>query len=390
MGKKSAKFLIVFLIIFGISFSNLPFYALTKIIDSYIAAHNIVDKAWHLSRNDNVVDNFMPSFHNKNIKSLYRLAGELKVQEAQAATSYVGGATCSGTGATYSCSLTALTGGSGSAAIANDLVIVVTGWASAANGDPGVTTPTGYTEVYDLYRSDTRDVNISVNWKVMGGTPDTSVTVRGYNNAANGGATAVHVWRGVNTTTPMDVAPPTGVTAGNASRPDSPAITPITTGAMVLSVGMGTGDATPLAQTTPTGYSNGRSVAGTGSTMSVIANIASKTWSGSGAEDPAAWTGGETSTSDSWAAGTLALRPAPPPATTTISNFVSGEPGNSTIAPGASAMVDSFGLQTSASTDTVTGATVGLAAGTGARVATVAITNDADTFTYCSAAPSGD
>ncbi|MDI6733945.1 MAG: hypothetical protein QMD50_00420 [Patescibacteria group bacterium] len=235
-----------------------------------------------------------------------------EIQIAQAATlEYVGGASGTGTGATYSVSLTGLTGGIGSSAAAGDLVIVVTGWASAADGNPGVTTPTGYTEVYDLYKSDTRDVNMSVNWKIMGGTPDTSVTVSGHNNAANGGATVVHVWRGVDSTTPMDVTPPTGVTAANASSPDSPSITPVTSGAYVLSVGMGTGDTTPLTKTAPTGYGNALSVAGNGSTMSIIANIASKVWSGSGAEDPAAWTGGETSTSDSWAAGTLAIRPAP-------------------------------------------------------------------------------
>ena len=75
---------------------------------------------------------------------------------------------------------------------------------------------------------------------------------------------------------------------------------------------------------------------------------------------------------------------------TTISNFVTAEPSSSTAAPGASAQLDSFGLQTSFGTDTVTGATVTLAAGTGTRVATVAIINDGDTTTYCSAAPSGD
>ncbi|HAS84804.1 MAG TPA: hypothetical protein DCS23_01875, partial [Candidatus Yonathbacteria bacterium] len=79
-----------------------------------------------------------------------------------------------------------------------------------------------------------------------------------------------------------------------------------------------------------------------------------------------------------------------PTPTTSISNFVSGEPGNSIVAPGAAGYVDSFGLKTNTGVDTVTGATVMLAAGTGARVATVAITNDGDTVTYCSAAPSGD
>ena len=75
---------------------------------------------------------------------------------------------------------------------------------------------------------------------------------------------------------------------------------------------------------------------------------------------------------------------------TTLINFITAEPVNSIIAPGASGLVDSFGLATNAATDTVTGATITLAAGTGAKISTVSITNDGDTVTYCSATPSGD
>lgn len=75
---------------------------------------------------------------------------------------------------------------------------------------------------------------------------------------------------------------------------------------------------------------------------------------------------------------------------TTISNFVTSEPSNTTIAPSASGLVDSFGLQTTSGSDTVTGATVTLASGTGTRIATVSITNNGDTLTYCSNTPSGD
>lgn len=238
---------------------------------------------------------------------------------AKAAITYVGGASANGTGATYNVSLTGLTGGSGSTAQAGDIVIVITGWGSTANGDPGVSTA-GYTEEpsgTDLYSSDTRDVNVSANWKVMGSTPDTSVTVRGFNNAANGGATVVQVWRGVDQGTPMD-ATVTTTSANNqsASSFDSPSITPVTTGAFVLSAGMGTDDTTPLTKTAPTGYGNSVATTGTGSTMSVTIGIASKAWA-SGAENPAAWSGGETSTSDSWAAFTIALRPATAPTVTT-------------------------------------------------------------------------
>ena len=79
MFKKSLKIFrntSIFLVIFGVMFSNIPFYALTEIIDSYIAAHNIVDRAWHLSQNENVVDTFA-SYRN--------LTERLKIREAQAA-----------------------------------------------------------------------------------------------------------------------------------------------------------------------------------------------------------------------------------------------------------------------------------------------------------------
>lgn len=244
------------------------------------------------------------------LMSIFMVGGWFAPESANAALQYVGGTSATGTGATYNVSLTGLTGGSGSAAAAGDLVIVVSGWASAADGNPGITTPTGYTEVLDLYSSDTRDANLSVSWKIMGGTPDSSVTVSGFNNAANGGATVVHVWRGADQTTPLDVTSTSAVAANNAgvALPDSPAITPVTVGAYVLTVGLGTGAAAPTVFTAPSGYGNVVSAAGAGSTMGAVANIASVAWAG-GAVDPGAWTG-TTSVSDSWTAGTLAIRPA--------------------------------------------------------------------------------
>src|SRR3989344_612118 len=82
--RKLAANILIFFVIFGISFSNIPFYALTEIIDSYIAARNIVDKAWHLSQNENVVDTFT-SYRN--------LTEKIKIREAQAAiiAQYTGG-----------------------------------------------------------------------------------------------------------------------------------------------------------------------------------------------------------------------------------------------------------------------------------------------------------
>src|SRR3990172_10761013 len=67
----------IFLVIFGVIFSNIPFYALTDALDAYVKARNIVDKAWHLSQDSNVVDKFT-SYRN--------LIEKIKMHEARAAT----------------------------------------------------------------------------------------------------------------------------------------------------------------------------------------------------------------------------------------------------------------------------------------------------------------
>src|SRR3990167_10454025 len=79
----------IFLVIFGVVFSNIPFYVLSGMIEGYIKTANIVDRAWQLSQNGNVVDNFA-SWRN--------VAEQVKVQEAQAATiAFVGSASNSST-----------------------------------------------------------------------------------------------------------------------------------------------------------------------------------------------------------------------------------------------------------------------------------------------------
>ncbi len=229
------------------------------------------------------------------------------------AMQYVGSVAGSGTGASYNLDLTALTGGIDTAARANDIVVVVSGWASTTDDDPGVST-SGYTELTDLRADDTRDANLSVAYKVMGGTPDTSVTVLGKNNAANGGAAIAHVWRGVDTSNPIDQTTTTASSA-NSAIPDSPSITPVTNGAVILTCGISTGDSNPTSTSgrtlePPVGYINEKVQVGTGSTMSAIAVVASR-FSPASAINPGPWENvGESTSSDSWCAATVALRPA--------------------------------------------------------------------------------
>src|SRR3989344_4879742 len=72
--------LAIFLVIFGVMFSNVSFYVLSGMIDGYVKTANIVDRAWRLSQDDNVVDKFT---------SLRNLKEGWKIEEARAATAPV-------------------------------------------------------------------------------------------------------------------------------------------------------------------------------------------------------------------------------------------------------------------------------------------------------------
>lgn len=202
---------------------------------------------------------------------------------------YVGTLGRSGAG---TISLTALTGGISASVAAGDVVFVLAAGDVNATTNidmSGVVTTSGYNLVTELYGNSTLDANFAVFYKVMGGSPDADVTLT--STAAN---SRVYVWRGADVTTPLDVT--TTTATGTGANPNSPSITPMTTGAVVLSLGATTNYTT---QTAPSGYGN---VANN----SVIV-AASKAWT-SGAEDPAAWTGGSGG-AYSYCACSVALRP---------------------------------------------------------------------------------
>ena len=133
--------------------------------------------------------------------------------------------------------------------------------------------------------------------KVMGSTPDTSVTLS-YSIAAWASAVAICL-RGVDTTTPEDATP---TTAGwtTSSAPDSPSITTVTNGAWVLSL---LGKLSGSVSSQPSGYSNTISAV---HVNSATAAGATKEVATAGAEDPAAWS---MSTSSAWFAVSIAVRP---------------------------------------------------------------------------------
>lgn len=233
-----------------------------------------------------------------------------KIRKAQAALTYVGGVVGSRAGSTsagQALSLTTLTGGSGSAAIAGDIVIVACSTGSAADRAVGVSSPTDYTELTELYSNETSyDTNLSVSWKIMGGTPDTSVTCAPSGSTADALSGIAYVWRGIDSGTPFDVTLAT-TTGLNTGRPTPPAIQPTTSGTIIIAIGAGA--AIAGANYTTATLSNFQTTTGADTNDSML-GMGSYAWS-SGTYTPAQFGGGTTGTADSWAAATLALRPAP-------------------------------------------------------------------------------
>lgn len=197
-----------------------------------------------------------------------------------------------------------LTGGLSSSASAGDLVVVYFGVSSP--GDLNLVIA-GYTEVVDIFANNTRSSNLAVGYKFMGVSPDTTVTLTsGTQSSGNGGAIAIHVWRGVDTVLPLDVAATTATDTASASA-NPPSITPSAAGAVILAGGVGAHvqgtqvfSSSDLSGFVTSGSAN--------TTNDATIGLGYKTWTG-GAFDPAAFTGVPASPTPSSAAVTLALRP---------------------------------------------------------------------------------
>lgn len=244
---------------------------------------------------------------------------------AEAAIQLVGTTTASGTNSAYNMSLTSLAGGIGSAPIDGDIVIVLNTTVGTADGNPGVGTA-GYTEMVDYYNGvDTNDTNFSVNYKIMTSSPDTLVSCNASAGSTLSSVCAALVFRGVNITTPMDVASTTAASAQNTNEDaDCPSIQPVTLGAVVVCTGGAAGaavDSTVVTYpSTHTAAVQSLSPSDPGTVGAALGSY--KVWA-SGAEDPAAYALDlGTANANSWVALTLVLRPIPfvPTVTTNFAN----------------------------------------------------------------------
>lgn len=209
---------------------------------------------------------------------------------------------------------TGLTGGSDTQARIGDHLIVATGTGTTSDVAVGVTDATlTWNEVAELYANDDNDANLSVSWAYASASPPATISLQAAGVANTIGI--LMVFRGVDTTTPM-AATPTTATGLNSNTPNPAAIVPATAGAVVVVAGLAakpTGD-TKTVTAAPTNYTGFRATAVTGAISSGALGGMAYRASGISAgvsEDPGAFTVSATAVTNSWAAVTLALRPAP-------------------------------------------------------------------------------
>lgn len=157
----------------------------------------------------------------------------------------------------------------------------------------------GYTDLENGYSGVANAAILSR--KVMGATPDSSVTCAGGSGSGFnlGAAYLVMAFRGVDTTTPEDVA-----TADDDTSYDPPSVDPVTDDCGVLAFGLVAAVAT---LTAPSGYSNLDQQSSSNGTADYTIGGAWKLLSGSAAEDPGSFGGDDAN--DVWSA-TIAMRPA--------------------------------------------------------------------------------
>lgn len=143
--------------------------------------------------------------------------------------------------------------------------------------------------------------------KVMGATPDATITVNQSPSSGYGGAATVSVWRNVDPDDPFYIVA-TPVATTNSARGNPPSVTPTVEHSVVYSTGAGSQRDDGSAFAVPSGMTAIQSLNVSASNGDLGLWQAYDVWT-SGAYDPAAWTGGSSTIDSSAVAHTLVLRP---------------------------------------------------------------------------------
>lgn len=231
----------------------------------------------------------------------------------------------------------------------NDLVIVFTGVSDETKGGPPSTS--GYTAIADVLHA-TGNCRLHASYKVMGSTPDTSVSVPATLSTSVGLGVLALVFRGVDTTTSLDVAVSTANTATSTPGGTGPGVTPVNNNCCIVTAASAANWDTTVGSVS--GYLPIPSVqitvntTGSDATVAAAYNILS---GGAGvAQRPATWSTWDTGDS---CAVVLALRP-----TTVSTDFNTVDPGTVTTTGKAVVQVEKVAV-TKASVSYI-GKTIGI------------------------------
>ncbi|TSC60441.1 MAG: fibronectin type III [Parcubacteria group bacterium LiPW_15] len=258
---------------------------------------------------------------------------------------------------------------------ANDILLLfleTSGQAiTIANGNGGT-----WTEVSGSPQSPSGAVTLTVFWSRYNGTQGDPTT----SDSGNHQGGSICAYRGVVTTgNPWDVTSGS-VDATSDVSGDIAGATTIGPDRLVVIVGAGaTAADTPIATVVNSSLAN---------ISAVRVNAETGTGDGGGLtvfDGQKATAGAYSTTTVTFATATVKgmMTISLQPPVTTLANGT--DPSNATIAPGASATdLDSFTLQTTDGSDTVTAATVTLGANTTSSLSSVAITSNDGATTYCS------
>ena len=211
-----------------------------------------------------------------------------------------------GTVSATTISLTDLTGGTDSAPQAGDLVLVSYSVGAVGTALALSIVTAGYTTIASVNGNSSVDANLLVSRKIMSGSPDTTIQVSNTTSVNNGATLTIHVWRGVDPTTPVSMST---TATGTGARPTPPAITPtLANSVIILTAGAGASDAGgPIAFTSGLSNFTARTA---NDTYDGLIGTGSYNWL-SGTYTPAQWGGGHTNSVFGWAAVTLVLSPIP-------------------------------------------------------------------------------
>lgn len=250
--------------------------------------------------------------------SLYLNGGFLgHTQRLTEPIAFVGGYTEAFIGQTgnRTISFTSLVGGLDTRPQKNDLVILCYATGSTANRNmANYVTGSGFTVHQDLIAvGATYDTNLGIYYKFMGDTPDTSITlIGGTSSTSDAGTVAVHVWRNVDPSNPLDVTTTTGSSTTSAAA-DPPAITPVSPGAFILVIGAGAHAQGTQYFASPEDAVTAFFTNGADDTNDITLGIGVYREWVSGSYNPVAFRFSSATTTGSNVSATMALRPIHPP-----------------------------------------------------------------------------